>query len=211
VLVRPRAHRKLEGHPLLVTLGFTCTDAPQRTGADFVYSILTWVLPERDGYADIPAYPDAPRPPEASVTLHRADVVQAIGFWRLPQETYSVPRADYFRRAQFAGKQFVLVPRLTVLKFWRWPVPYAAAGPQPEYMERIRADSTFAEKEATTLLARCQRELERGSWRRLLSHLLQTLRRQLVRCPLTSLCCPRSLPPRLFYCHIDKRNKRWLS
>ena len=158
--------------------------AAQRTGADFVYSILVWLLPEAEGqpYADVPAYPDAPLPPEASATLHRADVVQAIGFWKLPHETYSVPRADYFRRAQFAGKQFVLVPRLTVLKFGRWPVPYAAAGPQAEYVARIRADPTCAEKLATELLVRSQHELERlPSWRRLRAQLGQSLRRQLVR------------------------------
>jgi glycosyltransferase involved in cell wall biosynthesis len=156
--------------------------AAEQSGADFVYSILTWLLPDRNGYADIPAYPDAPLPPEASVTLHRSDIVQALGFWKPPDETYAVPRADYFRRAQFAGKRFVLVPRLTVLKLGRWPVSYAAAGPQPEYMEHIRNDPSFAEKQVTKLLARRQQELEQlPSWRRLKQQLLHVLRRWLMR------------------------------
>lgn len=155
----------------------------EKSGADFVYSILVWLRPAGERpYADIPAYPDAPLPPEASATLHRAEVVREIGMWKLPHETYSVPRADYFRRAQFAGKRFSLLPRLTVLKFGRWPVPYAAAGPQGEYLERLAADPRFAEKLATELLAGAQQALERlPSRRRLRAQIMHALRSRLVR------------------------------
>lgn len=159
-------------------------DAAERSGADFAYSILVWLLPEAEGapFADIPIFPGAPLPPEASATLHRADVVRDIGFWKPPLETYSVPRADFFRRAQFAGKRFELVPRLTVLKFGRWPVPYAAAGPQEQYLARMAADPTFAEKLATELLRRSQAELQRlPGWERLRAQGTDALRRSLVR------------------------------
>lgn len=156
----------------------------RRSRADFVYSMLVWLLPENEGepFADVPDYPDAPIPPEASATMHRADVVREIGAWKPPHETWSVPRAEFLRRAQFAGKTFRLVPRLTVLKFGRWPVPYAAAGPQEEYLERIRADPALPEKLATELLARAQQELDRlPSWRRLAAQVAHSLRRGMVR------------------------------
>ena len=133
----------------------------EKTGADFVYSILEWVLSYADSYADIPHYPDAPRPPEASATLHRREIVDEIGYWKPPQETYAVPRAEYFRRAQFNGKRFALVPMLTILKFGGTSGGYSTVSDQPEYMQKIRHDPNFAHKELGALLARAYFQLER--------------------------------------------------
>jgi glycosyltransferase involved in cell wall biosynthesis len=157
------------------------TEAIESSGAAAVYSILEWVLTYADCYADIPHYPQAPIPPEASAVLHRRDFVEQIGYWKMPHETYSVPRAEFFRRAQFAGRRFQLVPRLTVLKFGGTSKGYAAAGQQPEYIERIRSDPAFAEKELAVLLVRADAELQGPvRWARLKRQVLQSLRRLLV-------------------------------
>lgn len=149
--------------------------------ADIAYSILEWVLSWRENYADIPAYPIAPLPPEASATMHRRALIDEIGYWKTPQEVYSVPRAEFLRRAQFAGKRFVLVPRLTVLKFGAESTDYRAAGRQMEYMARVRREPDFAHAELAALLVRAQHELERPlSLRRLRQQLLYAVRRWLV-------------------------------
>jgi glycosyltransferase involved in cell wall biosynthesis len=156
-------------------------DALDDGDADVAYSILKWVLSWRDDYADIPAYPAAPLPPEASATMHRRELIDAIGGWRAPHEVYSVPRAEFLRRAQFAGKRFVLVPRLTVLKFGAESTDYDAAGRQAEYVARLRCEPDFAHTEVADLLVRAQHELERlPSLRRLRQQLLDTMRRWLV-------------------------------
>ena len=153
----------------------------ESSGTDAVYSILEWVLTYFDCYADIPHYPQAPIPPEASAVLHRRDIVDQIGYWKGPHETWSVPRAEFFRRAQFAGRRWSLVPRLTVLKFGDSLKGYSSVGQQPEYMERIRSDPAFAEKELALLLVRADAELERPlRWVRLRRQVVQTVRRILV-------------------------------
>jgi len=154
----------------------------EETEADFVFSILEWVLPWADSYADIPDYPDSPRPPEATATLHHRDVVNVIGYWKQPHETYAVPRADYFRRAQFIGKRFEMVPALTALKFGCCKDDYSAIGQQPVYMSKIRQDPDFAHKELALLLARAYRQLEQPvTPRRFMYQIGQAFRRKLVR------------------------------
>ena len=126
----------------------------EATGADYAYSVLEWVLGSGDGYADIPSFPDAPRPPEASATVHRRSIVTELGYWKLPHETRTLPRAEYFRRGQLSGKRFVFAPFLTVLKFCDTTTGYAAVAQQPDYMDRIRRDPDFAQQELAMLLAR---------------------------------------------------------
>ena len=97
-------------------------DTIQTHNADFAYSIMEWIYDENDPLPEnftqpvAPHYPDSPFPPEATQTMHRKDVINEIGYWKRPWEVYTFPRADYFMRAQFAGKKFVLAPRLTALK-----------------------------------------------------------------------------------------------
>jgi len=153
----------------------------ERGEADVAYSILEWVLSWRDDYADIPDYPNAPVPPEASATMHHRALIDEIGGWKSPSEVYSVPRAEFLRRAQFAGKRFVLVPRLTVLKFGAETREYGDAGRQAEYMARIRSEPDFAHGEVAALLARAQHEVERlPSLRRLRRQGLDAVRRWLA-------------------------------
>jgi glycosyltransferase involved in cell wall biosynthesis len=154
----------------------------EETGADFAYSILEWVMSYADSYADIPHYPAAPRPPEASATLHRREIIDEIGYWKPPQETYAVPRAEYFRRAEFKGKRFELVPLLTILKFGGSPGGYSNVGEQSEYMQKIRQDADFAHKELGALVARAYYQLERPSMpRQFVRQVGEQTRRFLIR------------------------------
>ncbi|MBC8508464.1 MAG: glycosyltransferase family 2 protein [Anaerolineales bacterium] len=132
----------------------------EREQADFAYSIMEWIYPDALSYPVIPDYPDAPLPPEATQTMHRKDIINEIGYWRRPWECYSYPRADYFRRAQFIGKKFVLVPMLSALKFGVNPKDYSALTIQPKYMDIVRNDPYFAEKELGKMLANAIHELD---------------------------------------------------
>mgnify|MGYP001159374181 CR=1 FL=1 len=154
----------------------------EQTGADFVFSILEWLIPGRAPYVLIPEYPDAPTPPEATATLHRKDVIETIGYWRRPEETYSFPRADYFRRAQFSGKRFELVPALTSLKFGVSKKGYGELVQQPEYMEKASRDPDFAHKELAAILVGVQTELENHvSLRRIGKQSVMTVKRWMAR------------------------------
>jgi glycosyltransferase involved in cell wall biosynthesis len=133
----------------------------EESGAEFAYSIMEWVLTYAECYADIPFFPNAPRPPEASATIHLRSVVDEIGFWRPPHETHSVPRADYFRRAQLKGMRFELVPMLTVLKFGGTSGGYSAVGEQPDFMDAVSSNSDFVQRRLAGLLVQAYRQLER--------------------------------------------------
>jgi glycosyltransferase involved in cell wall biosynthesis len=148
---------------------------------DIAYSIIEWVLSWRGPYADIPAYPGAPLPPEASAVVHRRALIEEIGEWKAPHEVHAVPRAEFLRRAQFAGKRFVLVPRLTALKFGTETAHDGAEGGQAAYLARIRNEPDFAHAETAALLVRAQHELERlPSLGRLRQQVLSSVRRWLV-------------------------------
>jgi glycosyltransferase involved in cell wall biosynthesis len=176
-------------------------DRIEETEVDFVYSILEWILRYAEPYADIPHYPAAPRPPEASATLHRREIVEELGYWKPPQQTYAIPRAEYFRRAEFMGKRFELAPMLTVLKFGGTPGGYSAVGDQPEYMDRIRTDPDFAHTELASMLARAYLRLEQPvTPRQFFRQLRELLRRQLV--------SRRIDPARLVFWHRPGRHIR---
>ncbi len=53
-----------------------------------------------------------------------------------------------------------MVPALTALKFKRKTDDYAAASQQPEYMNKIRSDPEFVQKELSALLIRAYQKLE---------------------------------------------------
>lgn len=179
----------------------TLVDCLEETGADFAFSILEWILTYAENYADIPQFPNAPRPPEASATLHRREIVDEIGYWKPPQETFAVPRAEYFRRAQFIGKRFELVPLLTILKFGGTSGGYSTVGNQPEYMAKIQQDPEFIQRELGTMLSRAYRQLERPPAPRRLLHLFaESIRRYLVK--------NRIDPARLIFWHKPGRHIR---
>jgi glycosyltransferase involved in cell wall biosynthesis len=159
-------------------------DCIEQTDADFTYSILEWILRYGDRRrADIPHYPDAARPPEASATLHRREIVAEIGYWKPPHETHAVPRAEYFRRAQFIGKRFEFAAMLTVLKFGGTDSEgYSAVGDQPEYMETIRTDPDFSHRELARLLATSYFQLDQPvSPKRFLFQVTEFARRKLIK------------------------------
>jgi len=153
----------------------------ERAGVDFVYSILEWVKSEQIQVLELASYPDALRPPDASATLHRKDVIDRIGYWKKPYEVQAFPRVDFFRRAQFSGHSFLLVPYLTAIKFSRQG-GYGKATLQNSYMSRIRTDEEFVEKELAKLLVDAYRQLEEPfSLKRLRIQFSHTIRHIMVK------------------------------
>jgi glycosyltransferase involved in cell wall biosynthesis len=154
----------------------------ENTGADFVYSILDWIQSEKSRYADIPNFPNAIRPPEATATMHRRDIIEKIGYWKEPGEVRSFPRVEYFRRAQFSGLSFRLVPKLSALKFSRAGRGYGDATLHERYMHQIRSDEGFVESELSKLLVGATYKREAPfSFAQLAHQLAHSMRLMMVR------------------------------
>ncbi len=126
----------------------------ERTNADIVFSIIQWVYSFTHSRADVPMLPSLPIPPEATAVVHKRTVIDTIGYWKNINETYSYPRVDFFRQAQFAGLVFDVVPSLTGLKFLWAEKNYHDVGPHPVYMERIKQEKDYAMRELTAMVIR---------------------------------------------------------
>jgi glycosyltransferase involved in cell wall biosynthesis len=131
----------------------------QKSGADIVFSIIQWVYSSKYSRPDIPFLPELPVPPEATAVVHKKDIVNVIGYWKDIHETYSYPRVDFFRQAQFKGLHFEIVPSLTGLKFLWKEKNYHDVGPQPEYMERLRKEPDFVKQELIGMMIHMERNL----------------------------------------------------
>lgn len=156
-------------------------DGIERHKADIVYSIMEFITSDEQ-YPDVPYYPDATRPPEASATLHLRDVVDRIGYWKAPHEVRAIPRVAFFRKAQFTGMKFALEPYLTVLKFSRSDAGYGQSSLQANYIKQIYQDPDFTSKELAKMLVEVNRKVEGPlSLGQLSQQLQQTTRCLLVR------------------------------
>ncbi len=154
----------------------------EESGADIVFSVMQWVYSRGRSRPDIPLLPDLPIPPEATAVVHRKDIISTIGYWKGIHETYSYPRVDFFRRAQFKGMQFEIVPSLTALKFLWDERDYHDTGPQPVYMERLRREPDFLNRELTAMLILLEQEIHTVPiGKRLRQVLYNPLRRLLLR------------------------------
>jgi len=128
----------------------------EKTNADIVFSIIQWVYSFTVSRPDIPLLPNLPIPPEATAVMHKKSIVERIGYWKDINETYSYPRVDFFRQAQFAGLKFELVPSLTGLKFLWDEKNYHDVGPHPVYMERLKNEKDYAARELAGMLIRSE-------------------------------------------------------
>jgi len=124
-----------------------------KSSSEIVYSILEIIMPDGRKEVHIPQYPYAPTPPENISTLHKKELIEEMGDWKHPDEIKSTPRCEFFRRAEFSGKQFELTENLTALKFQGfWPVSGKSEGPLFEYVGKIKNDPDFIAKELAALL-----------------------------------------------------------
>ena len=131
----------------------------QKTNADIVFSIIQRVYTFTSSTPDIPLLPALPIPPEATAVLHRKSIINKIGYWKNINDTYSYPRVDFFRQAQFAGLKFDIVPSLTGLKFLWDEKNYHDAGPHAIYIERLKNEKDYAAKELTSMLIRAEHKM----------------------------------------------------
>ena len=136
----------------------------EATNADIVFSVIQWVYSFTKSRADIPLLPNLPIPPEATAVVHKKSIIDKIGYWKNINETYSYPRVDFFRQAQFAGLKFDIVPALTGLKFLWDEKNYHDVGPHPLYMERLRNEKDYATRELTAMLINAEYKIY--SWPR---------------------------------------------
>jgi glycosyltransferase involved in cell wall biosynthesis len=151
-----------------------------RTNVDIAFTIIQWVYSFTYSKPDIPLLPDLPIPPEATAVMHKKSIVDIIGYWKDIDETYSYPRVDFFRQAQFAGLTFGIVPATTGLKFLWDEKNYSDVGPQPLYMERLRAEPDYVNRELSAMLIRAEHNLHRLPPRKRLSYILSIPLRKLL-------------------------------
>jgi glycosyltransferase involved in cell wall biosynthesis len=128
----------------------------EMTDADFAFSIIQWVYSFTHSRPDIPLLPDMPIPPEATAVMHKKEVVNIIGYWKNVNETYSFPRVDFLRQAQYKGLKFEIVPAVTGLKFLWDEKNYNDVGPHPLYMTRLKTEPDFINKELSAMLIRAE-------------------------------------------------------
>ena len=131
----------------------------EKTDSDIVFSVIQWIYSFTYSRPDIPLLPDLPIPPEATAVLHKKDIVNKIGYWKDIHETYSYPRVDFFRQAQFARLKFSIVPALTGLKFLWDEKNYQDVGPQPIYMRRLKEEPDYLNRELSSMLIRAEHHL----------------------------------------------------
>jgi hypothetical protein len=131
-------------------------DQLEKTNADFAFSIIQWVYSFTYSRPDIPLLPDMPIPPEATAVMHKKDVVEKIGYWKNINETYSYPRVDFFRQSQYLGMKWEVASAVTGLKFLWDEKHYSDVGPQPLYMERLKREPDFINKELSAMLIRAE-------------------------------------------------------
>ncbi len=92
-------------------------DALEGTGAAIAMSLLIRVLPGAAiGRPVLPMLDHGLGAPP-SCTVHRRSVTEKIGGWGDYHKLDLPPETDLFRRAQTAGFEVTLVPRLTAVKF----------------------------------------------------------------------------------------------
>jgi glycosyltransferase involved in cell wall biosynthesis len=153
-----------------------------KTNADISFSIIQWVYSFTYSKPDIPLLPDLPIPPEATAVMHKKSIVDIIGYWKDIHETYSFPRVEFFRQAQYAGLKFELVPATTGLKFLWDEKNYSDVGPQPLYMERLRNEPEFINRELSSMLIRYEHALHELPPRKRLMYILSIpLRRWMLK------------------------------
>lgn len=123
------------------------TDALEATGCAFAHSLLILVFPDQD--VGIPVLPKPQYgwggPP--SCRVHRRSVVDKIGGWNDYRTLSIPPETDFFSRAQAAGFEATIVPRLTTIKFpaSRRKNAYRERPnhEQADWLKRIRSDADF--------------------------------------------------------------------
>jgi glycosyltransferase involved in cell wall biosynthesis len=155
-------------------------DHMDRSKADIAFSVIQWVYSFTDSKPDIPLLPELPIPPEATAVMHRKRVIDQIGYWKDIHETFSYPRVEFFRRAQFAGLKFELVSALTGLKFLWDEKNYHDLGPQPLYMEKIKAQPEFVNTALTSMLIRYEHQLHSFPTKKRLLYMLGLPLRKLM-------------------------------
>jgi glycosyltransferase involved in cell wall biosynthesis len=131
----------------------------EKTKADFAFSIIQWVYSFTYARPDIPLLPHMPIPPEATAVIHKKDVVNTIGYWKNIDETYSYPRVDFFRQAQYRKMKFEIAPAVTGLKFLWDEKNYNDVGPHPLYMKRLKNEPDFINTELSAMLIRAEYKL----------------------------------------------------
>lgn len=131
----------------------------EMTDADFAFSIIQWVYSFTYSRPDIPLLPDMPIPPEATAVIHKKEVVNTIGYWKDIHETYSFPRVDFLRQAQYKGLKFEIVPAVTGLKFLWDEKNYSDVGPHHMYMTRLKTEPDFINKELSAMLIRAEHSI----------------------------------------------------
>jgi glycosyltransferase involved in cell wall biosynthesis len=151
----------------------TLVDTLERTNADLAFTLSELVGPPGSGLWSINGFPTETvgdvHPPPSSI-MHRTALGQEIGPWKHYSELFISPDAEFYIRAWDHGKQFVLAPELTVVKFLAAARPGVYLNPvmgeQESAVKRIAGETDFRYRELLNILKSVAAGKPRVFWQR---------------------------------------------
>jgi hypothetical protein len=135
------------------------TDHLDNTKADVVLSMMQAVYSGSRSALVVPELPDLPVTPEATVVMHRRNVMDRLKMVEAGMEFVQYSR--YFLcQAKRKKMQIEVVPALTAVKF---PGLNILAGtlPQQRYIERVKRDPYYLRRELSSMLINYDQQFRR--------------------------------------------------
>lgn len=127
-------------------------DHLDNTRADIALSIMQSVYSRSRSGLVVPELPELPVTPEATVVMHKRNVMDRLALSAKGVELVRYSR-NFLRQAQRKGMSIEVVPAMTAVKF---PGLNILAGtlPQQRYVDKVTRDPAFVKRELASILIR---------------------------------------------------------
>lgn len=127
-------------------------DHLDNTRADIALSMMQAVYSGSRSSLIVPELPELPVTPDATVVMHKRNVMERLGMSDEGVENVRYSR-NFLTRAQRKGMSVEVVPALTAVKFPGLNI-LAGALPQQRYIEKVKRDPAYVTRELTSILIR---------------------------------------------------------
>jgi len=126
---------------------------------DCAYSVMQSVSPDNETKVTIPMWPEADIFPEITSMMQRKSSMEEFR-WKINSPGHSwFDKAEFFRWAKSENVLVGIVPITTCVKFIQGEFEDSELGLQPLYIDRLRRDPDFINKELSSLLIRAEHAL----------------------------------------------------
>jgi glycosyltransferase involved in cell wall biosynthesis len=158
----------------------TLVDQIDRLDADVGFTILQSIYSSEFSKPVIPLLPDFSIIPDLTALMHKKTILDATGYWQEESEQPERLAVEFFKRARNACLKFELIPLTTGLKFL-WTDPEANEAPQLLYIERLKKDPEYINRELSSMLIRAEHALQTMTARKFLMDMVEKPLRKLGR------------------------------